>query len=298
MICCGKIRRVKAPAQTISSAETMLVCRGLGGDRASRAIAARNAGLTSIAQPLVSQWFPGCTGRGWGGCRLPPNRADGDIPPHDMAREINCPARFRDAVIFRKIVVAVALLPLGLVATAGYLLFLKEGIGAIWTRRRLARLDRANSHDPGDLDLPGAVSVRDQRREQLLLPPARPDPGIQQNRASRSAITHAAGMAYTPLTIFVFLGLTILGGLMLDSHMPVTAVGIVWCLAALPFGIELTALMHAPVLLVRLHAMRRRASVDAGDISSIFWFITAWMLLIALPLAIAITGIIALSLRQ
>jgi predicted amidophosphoribosyltransferase len=53
--------------------------------------------------------------------------------PRQLAQELVQPARFRDAVLFRRLVVLDALIPLGLIFTGGYLALLNESGGGVWS---------------------------------------------------------------------------------------------------------------------------------------------------------------------
>jgi hypothetical protein len=223
--------------------------------------------------------------------------------PKFLAREMSRPARFGDAVKFRRLVVLHALVPMGIVATVLYVITLYEsrlgtGYLHLWTSR----------------DVPGSLV-------QLLSIPVLWvciglwlfaitglasyffHPGsltvVRQNRAVALSYYACAPLAYMPLTLLLAVVGTLIGEAAVRAKLPIVFSGAIFLVAYVPATVQFGGVISASVILSE--ATTRLGSFRQAMLTLFMlvgWAVLTFLLLWVVPLAWAILMITLLSFRR
>jgi len=221
--------------------------------------------------------------------------------PKYLAREMSRPARFEDAVKFRRMVVLHALVPLGLIGTAAYIYFLRGmsfATGGLWV----------SSDVPGScfqigglvvgwlclamflFGISGAASYWFHPRSISM---------VRQNRAVALSYYACAPIAYTPLTLLlVFLAMVNLDMI----HWPRVSfllVGVLFLISIGPIIGQGITILNSPVTL--LEATTRLGSARQAAMCfllPLMWAVIAFATLVALPAMYVAVTLMVLSFRQ
>lgn len=216
-----------------------------------------------------------------------------------FAREMSRPARFEDAVKFRRLVVLHALLPIGIGLTIWYvaglsqLTFAKPGL---WVSTDVVgSLFQIVAIPVGWLCLAmfffgmtGAASYFFHPRYSV----------VQQNRAIALSYYTCAPLAYTPLSVILILAMVGIAFLAHGNRMPILVVGLMMLITIGPVAVQLGAMVMVPVGLLgastHCSLVRRAALMIFLPLS---WWTIALVTLVFLPGLYGLIALIVLSFR-
>jgi hypothetical protein len=217
--------------------------------------------------------------------------------PRQLAQELVHPARFRDAVLFRRLVVLEALIPLGLIFVGGYLLLLNESSGGMWSPMDpLGSALQLCMIPVGWLCLALFLFAVSGVSSYFFHP--RSIPVVQQNRAIAISYYACAPLAYTLITAPLLVLVAYVGGTVFDRLRSPIVMGLAWLIALVPIGLQIASMIRLFVVLVRLCTQCGSGRQWAlGVFLPVFWYLAHLVLLWALPAAMATIGLIVLSLR-
>jgi hypothetical protein len=221
--------------------------------------------------------------------------------PRFLAREMNQPARFHDAVTFRRLVVLHALVPIAGAVTAVYVYAIDEstlGRGGLWTATDvpgsiLQVLTIAVIWSYLALTLFGMTGVASYFFHPGSLPV------IRQNRAVALSYYACGPLAYMPATLALMVVCALIGDASARAKMPVLFSGTILLIGSAPVAAQFVAVISSSVILLEAttHLGRTRQILLAGFMA-VAWAVLGFVLCVVVPAAWVMLVVMLLSLRS
>jgi hypothetical protein len=223
--------------------------------------------------------------------------------PRFLAREMSSPARFDDALKFRRLVVLHALVPLGVLATVLYIILLHEvrlgqGVVRLWA--------------PGDvsgsllqvLSIPiwwiciGLTLYAMSGVGSFFFHPSSL-PVVRQNRALALSYYTCGPMAYTLATLLLAVGGAFATGAAVRAKMPTLFVASILLVAYVPLVAQFLAVISSSVILLQTttHTGPTRQIILA-IFMPVAWAVLWFLLLVVVPVCWGALAITLLSFRR